>query len=331
MVHDIGHPVLGHFGEGLITETIFKIFAERGINGLGDVGAFMHHIHGVHVVDRIEKRRGHDGYGLCLTDQVRHAILSHNGEDEVSEISPDRNIDPEADIRRYIAEVIRNSGKVEFKGDIANAEDVARYMKEVSKAVKMAAITPATLEACIPRLVDTLQYGPNDLDDFIVAGLVKRDEIPEYVARELGTNAGDMIHTLVVDMIVHSYGKDRIGYSRRIAEVLMRFKREFLYPIYGRMDELLMDGGGGLGIMDVPKIDLKRKMLRLFRRNLRVLENPGAHRDSPLIADFFEGDVDNIARYQDRMWHIEGDAKNIQTVVDYVAGLTDRAFFRGSC
>lgn len=114
-LHDIGHAPLGHLGEELITRAIFDSRNDL----LGVLGMFKHNVQGVHVVDRIAVRRGFPEGGLNLTDQVRHGILSHDGEVYVDSISPNRDLEPkdlDGDIRKYMAAIIKASGDVEFGG-----------------------------------------------------------------------------------------------------------------------------------------------------------------------------------------------------------------------
>lgn len=320
--HDIGHTPFGHIGEELLTHTLFKVNRDA----LAAIGAFRHNIQGVHVVDRIAHRAGVKDYGLNLTRQVVHGIASHDGEVDKGRIGPKKVDDLDADMERYIKGVIRASGRVRFEGDEKDPDAVDKYIKAVNGAVKKVIIAPATIEACIVFLADSLQYCPGDFDDMVRLGIVKPEDLPPYVRRRLGTCGANIIHSLVNDMVLHSYGKETVGYSKEVAEILLKFKREFLYPLYKKVNEMTKSGDSN-GRMNLPVMTkVEEQMLVLFKRYLEAVRDPDNHQDCSIVKHYFGGR--NIGEYFDRMWHVREEYKPYQAVVDYMAGFTDSYFFR---
>lgn len=321
--HDIGHAPFGHAGEELITETM--LFTRKDL--LGALGVFRHNIQSLHVVDRIASRSGMSHYGLNLTDQVRHGIVSHDGETHVGVIAPNRTIRPKdinADIRRYIEGVMGASGKVNFKGNPQKKpEAIKGYMKKISKAVKEVTITPVTLEACIVFIADVLSYCPDDFEDMVTLGVTTRQQLPQAVVRRLGTNSADIINSLISDVIIHSYGQDRIGYSKEVAEIFNRFKKDFLYPLYENVNSWARSEAKDPRV-ETSDVSIEKRMRFLFRRYLEALAEPDVHKESTIFTGFFK-DRD-MAEYYRKMIGIPDEYKPYMAVVDYIAGFTDRYF-----
>lgn len=109
---------------------------------------------------------------------------------------------------------------------------------------------PSTLEGCVVKLCDRLAYVGKDIEDAAESGILSQGEIPPAISDVLGTNNGEIIDTLVRDMVVNFY-RDRKAFSDangrdpskkeigiRLSEPVIiafnRLVREFNYPrIYG--------------------------------------------------------------------------------------------------
>ena len=79
-------------------------------------------------------------------------------------------------------------------------------------------IVPATLEGCVVRMSDAISYVGQDYEDAIRIEILKKNELPEKIKRELGETNTDIINSLVTDIINNSYNQDEISYSSNIAE-----------------------------------------------------------------------------------------------------------------
>jgi dGTPase len=67
---------------------------------------------------------------------------------------------------------------------------------------------PITLEGCAVRLSDRLAYLPMDLEDALILKIITESQIPESVKKVLGISSGEMIDTLVRDVINSSSPED---------------------------------------------------------------------------------------------------------------------------
>jgi len=87
---------------------------------------------------------------------------------------------------------------------------------------------PETLEGNVVRIADRLAYVNHDLDDAQRAGILRETDIPEEITCALGTDLGERVNTLVLDLIDESGKRGEICYSPQIAFVFESF-REFMY------------------------------------------------------------------------------------------------------
>jgi dGTPase len=328
--HDIGHAFFGHTGEVLLTQAMLEIREDL----LAILGPFKHNIQGVHVIDRIATRKGYERQpGLNLTDQTRHGILSHDGEAFTGVVKPVR-LKPEEldrDIQRYIQDTIQAAASVPRGFDLKDEKTVEAYLKAVDSAVRKVIVAPATIEACIVFMADSLHYIPTDFEDFIDLGFIRREQIPARVAQKLGDNSGTMIHTLVNNLLIHSYGKDRIGYSQEVAEIVLDFKKNFLYPLYFRVNDMIIEGTDDerFALPKKGQARMAERAKKMLAASVQAAETPQKFKDSPLVTDFLRDK--NVPSYYRKMRHLADDRHKIyQAAVDYVAGLSDHAFIRGA-
>ncbi|MBN2096519.1 HD domain-containing protein [Candidatus Peregrinibacteria bacterium] len=354
--HDLGHPPLGHQGEVLLTTALFSALAkaknedgevrellellgEDRQNLLKILGMFKHNIQGLNVVDRIESRRGFPAAGLNLTNHVRHGIISHDGEKDVYRVKPRLGIKGEAieeDIKGYRQRIIEASALLDFAGDLRDANDgeikiaVAQIINRVHKGdgdkEKGVTITPVTMEGGIIMMVDVLQYVGEDLEDLISLGVVERKHIPPEIVQVLGNNGSDIIHTLLSDLVVHSYGQGHLCYSEKVADALQKLKRDFLYKYYYKVNSWVEAEAQD------PRIakhagNLQERMNYLFRKYLKALRYTYKHPGCQIVAGYMDGR--DMHDYYAKM-SLGYPVSMCQTVVDYIAGFTDQFFFEES-
>jgi dGTPase len=327
--HDLGHVPFGHEGEIHMAVSMMKTRADI----LGILGSFKHNVQSLNVVDRVETRVGFQkGRGLNLTDQVRHGILSHDGEKDVNYSAPDMELvknpsELAADIKRYVREVIDNS-------TYSDEGDERSKAKEAFKNANKAKIKPGTLEAAVVAIVDVLAYAPQDFEDQIRLGVIKRNDLPFKIAKELGEDGSTMINRLISDLIIHSHSsihgseEPKICYSEKMAELLNDFKRNFLYLQYPKVNSLAAVFGSDRRVKN-NTADVQGRFDYLFERFTDALKNPAGHSQSPIM-QFMEDR--NRYVYTRKMDEIYGelpddDAYITATVMDYIAGFTDGYFF----
>ena len=72
-----------------------------------------------------------------------------------------------------------------------------------------------TLEGCVVRVSDVISYIGKDIEDAIMLGVSKKGDLPESIIRILGEKNGDIISTLVTDVINNSMDKPYITMSKK--------------------------------------------------------------------------------------------------------------------
>ena len=236
------------------------------------LGYFHHNIQSLRVVDSIAKK----GNGLNLTFQTRDGILSHNGEVHEQGLQP-KNGKTEKDLLDYIRRM--------ENGDIHDMD-------------------PGTLEGCVVRLTDTIAYIGQDIDDAIRIGLIKRDELPSDVTAVLGASNGEIVETLVNDVVLKSYGKNYVGFSPKISEALYKLKQFNYKEIYKS-----------------PKLKINHERIKngfeiLFAHYLQAINNED--RNCEIYQHFLGSKAEKYLR------ETSAELK----VRDYLAGMTDRYFIK---
>ncbi len=236
------------------------------------LGAFHHNIQSLRVVDKIAKK----GQGLNLTFQTRDGILSHNGEvhNQVLEPNPAKTED---DLQNYITEM-ESGHTIDIK--------------------------PATLEGCVVRLTDTIAYIGQDIDDAIRIGLIKREQLPAAATSVLGTSNGEIIETLVNDVVEASYGKNYVAFSAEKANALLELKKFNYREIYKS-----------------PKLKINHQRIErgfeiLFDSYLRSLKEEDMQ--SEIYTHFLGSKSEQ---------YIQETSSELK-VRDFLAGMTDRYFSR---
>jgi dGTPase len=179
----LGHD-MGHAPFGHHGEDVLKrLSKDHGLNV-----TFQHEMHGLRVVDRLALLDREPESGLNLTYEVRDGIISHCGEDFSREIVPESN-----------------------------------YKDLESISSREEALTPCTFEGCIVRVVDKIAYSGRDVEDALAAGLIKESEIPADVVGVLGKNNGEIVGTLLQDLIDYCDShRDRVGLSEEKHQALVK-------------------------------------------------------------------------------------------------------------
>ncbi len=261
--HDIGHAPFGHSGERVLNSCIRKVNPKL---------SFRHEYHSLRVVDRLSTRLSnekiHDKRGLNLTYEVRDGIVSHCGE----------NYD----------EYILHADKMKDPDKIYETEHRS--------------CMPCTLEACVVRLVDKIAYVGRDLEDAIRAEIIDYKDIDPDIRKELGATNGEVINTLVQDVIENSYGTEYIRLSKAKGEALREMieaNNDLIYQSqrikrYERNAQNALEG--------------------LFETFYAAAKNPDRKSRKKHI--------ERLAAFIDEKGYGDDEPPE-QIVVDYIAGMTD--------
>lgn len=271
----LGHDI-GHppFGhEG--EHVLSELCQEHGLP------AFQHNIQSVRFLDLLERK----GRGWNLSLQTLDGILCHDGEVHSHRLQPDSAPTFE-----------------DFEGRLTAKKDDPACI-----------LYPATLEGCVVRMADTISYIGRDIEDAIVLGLIRREDIPKSCRRVLGDTNGTIVHNLVTDLLTAStvpppgksqpLMKSAIGFGQETAEALAELKT-FNYQRIYLADETRKY---------FPRI--RECYSRLFRHYLDHLRRPGRYQlQVDLMADM------------DRPY-LETQSPE-EMVRDFIAGMTDAYFLR---
>jgi dGTPase len=234
---------------------------------------FRHEMHGLRVVDQLTNY----GTGLNLTFEVRDGIVTHCGERFERIVTPDRSRDLQK---------------------LDTIADRCYY--------------PATLEGCLVRLVDRIAYLGRDLEDAIKANLIKKNDIPADIVKNLGAENGKIIGCFVNDTISSSLGNDAIRMSEEVFSLMNQLK-EFNYRYIYLHPEVERKSRKATGIIEILFAELE-KVLAKSERGCNSPFIATMIREAPLTETFFHFIKNTNYDETTPSWRI---------VTDYIAGMTD--------
>ena len=243
---------------------------ERALSAKIAPAKFMHEINGYRVVEHLTNY----GEGLNLTYGVKDGILCHCGED--------------------------------FNN---NALKPAAQLNDL-EAIRDRSHLPATYEGCIVRLADKIAYLGRDIEDAARERIITLADVPPAVKKALGVSNGDIINTLVLDLMSNSRDKDYIGFSKEKFELINEVKTFNYKHIYNH-----------------PSIASKKEILhkaicQLFDYYIDLFDRYGftnAYKYEKLAA------AHNFGHYVESMKHFYKAEHSLAKIIvtDYIAGMTD--------
>ncbi len=267
--HDLGHAPFGHSGERVLNKCMKKIDSSK---------SFQHELHSLRVVEklatRISKEKIHESCGLNLTFEVKDGIVSHCGE-------------------MYNEYVLHR--------DLTKTPD---YLNNISNPIGL----PYTVEGCIVRLVDKIAYVGRDIEDALRVNLMDMKDIPKEIRNELGNSNGEIINTLVCDLIENSYGKDSIALSPSKGDALEKLINENVRLIYKadkitRYEKIAENTLEGLfdclldSVTDIPKLQFsENKVYRMFYNFIIDKGYDETEGNAQKVIDFIAGMTDSFAQ-----------------------------------
>lgn len=212
---------------------------------------------------------------LNLTYAVRDGIVCHCGEKFIQRIKPEEKV------------------------------------KDLDSITGIAGLIPATWEGCVVRFSDQIAYLGRDFEDACRLNVVRKTDLPETAARVLGRTNGEIINTLVNDLIASSSSEDGIGFSDSVFEA-MKIMKDFNYHNIYRSS--LLEG-------------YERYFSRLINLVVNYLdglfdqygfeENPYREEKNMLAVGF----CNHINEKKDV--YLQRDGGYQRMVMDYIAGMSD--------
>lgn len=148
---------------------------------------------------------------------------------------------------------------------------------------------PFTLEGQVVKISDRIAYINHDIDDALRAGVLTFEQLPKAHMAVLGKTHSERINRLIRDLLNHSLGAERIGFSEPVDHAFINL-RHFMFE--------------------------------------RVYLNLEAKREETKAMAVVEYLYHYFVEHPDRMpmEHFERyeSGEGIEAVKDYVAGMTDR-------
>ncbi|MFC1569058.1 HD domain-containing protein [bacterium] len=229
-------------------------------------------IHEVHGL-RVVDKITRDGKGLNLTYAVRDGIVSHCGEEFQKSIAPDNQ-------------------------------------KKPLELITTRQSAPLTYEACVVRVADKIAYLGRDIEDAITAGLIHSKDVPDAVRKSLGKTNGEIIDTLVMDVIRSSTQTDAISFSDEKYNLICQLKDFNYNRIYNHEQILKSDKS-------------IHSLLEALYEHLMILYQKSGHdakiykmSNYQINRDFGTFLGNRVALYQQENYREK-------CVSDFVAGMTD--------
>ena len=261
----LGHDI-GHTPLGHAGEAILNEISLRELNQY-----FSHNIQSVRHLNYVEN----NGKGLNLCIQVLDGIMCHNGEILDSTYVPEKK-DKELFLRQYEDSYI----------------DLAKSNKN----------HPMTLEGCVVRISDVIGYIGRDIEDAIMIGRLKREDIPKDIVDVLGSTNKEIVNTIILDIINNSMDKPYIKMSDHVFNALFSLKKynhEHIYK-YSLTDEQL----------EYYKVGMNK----IFDRYLNDIMNN--NHDSIIFKIFLDTQSKSYL----------SNTSDKRKVIDFIAGMTDDMF-----
>lgn len=263
----LGHDI-GHTPLGHSGEAMLN---EISLRELGEY--FAHNIESVRDLMFIEN----NGEGLNLTIQVYDGIMCHNGE--------------------ILEPIYRPQEK-----------DIEEFLREYNLAYKdlqaSKKFRPMTLEGCVVRISDIIGYIGRDIEDAIMIGLIKREDIPKTISSVLGSTNREIINNIIMDIINNSLNKPYIKLSEKVFKAIFELKRFNYEHIYK------------YSLTEKKKAYYKEGMNRLFKNYLTDIKNN--NKNSEIYTVFLNNQSSKYNK----------NTSEKRKVIDFIAGMTDDYFIK---
>ncbi len=235
---------------------------------------FNHNVQSVRVMDRLYRRN--------ISLQTLDGALCHNGEFAKQELS------------------IGSLGSFDELDELVEAC--------IADEATIGSLRPSTLEGCVVRMSDMIAYLGKDRNDALDMGVI--GSFDAFEGDYIGKSNVSILSNMIVDIVNHSYGCDRIRMSAEAFRDVKRAKEQNYALIYRRE-----------GMSDEHADMMQEMFEELYGRLLDDLQRKDG--SSPV----FKHHVDYLARKSrsiTRENYLREDPNTI--VVDYISSMTDSYF-----
>ena len=224
---------------------------------------------------------------LNISVQTLDGILAHNGEILLNKYEPDTS-----------------KTKEQFLDEVEKVFTVEGYSKK---------IRPMTLEASVVRLSDIIAYIGRDIEDAIIVGSIKREEIPIEITKVLGNNNSSIVNTLILDVINNSIDRPYLTFSNNVFDSLIKLKNWNYEHIYSSKE-----ASKNLDILEKAFNDLYKYYLNKLEKRKKTPIKEDMKCSDRLLFNF----VDNKSEEYKKNTDIR------RIVIDYISGQTDKFFLK---
>jgi dGTPase len=231
---------------------------------------------------------------ISLGHDLGHTPFGHTGEDVLNELFPGGFRHNEQSLR--VVELLENDGRgLNLTWEVRDG--ILKHSKSGLGVLGKEWGKTGTYEGDVCKLSDTIAWINHDIDDAIRAGILAEKDLPTEAIAVLGETHSKRIHTMVCDVIEHSWrvrtgeGKrpPAIGMSRRVREAT-EVMRDFLFDrVYDRLAEK--------DEADKAR-DIVRKLYQFFIRHTEILPPEYRLRDDTAerkAVDYIAGMTDQYA------------------------------------
>lgn len=234
---------------------------------------------------------------IALGHDLGHTPFGHVGEEELNQLFPDGF--------RHNEQSLRIVDHLEKTGDGLNLtyevrDGILNHSKSGMELFDSQWDFPATLEAQICKIADTIAYINHDLNDAIRAGMISEQDLPALPVAILGHNHSQRMNTQVCDIIDSSWAASGSIKIEQKPVIIMSS------DVLGATNELR-----NFLFNNVYKLSASNDETEKARKTIRLL-----YRYYSRNPDKMPQDYRSIDERIDRK------------VVDYIAGMTDQYAFR---
>lgn len=237
------------------------------------IGYFKHNAQSVRCLKDIEQ--------INLSLQTLDGILAHNGELLQDKYEP------------------KPKTKEQFLNELEQSFKDEKYTKK---------IVPMTLEGCVVRVCDIIAYIGRDIEDAIIVGSIKREDIPKEITDVLGNNNSEIVDTITKDIIQNSIGKNYLCFSKDVFEALIKLKKWNSKNIYNSKESCKNQE------------IIQEYFMKLYQVYLNYL-TPGNNEDNESKDRLYEF-------VNERSMEYKTNTSLKRMIIDYMAGQTDHYFLR---
>jgi dGTPase len=229
---------------------------------------------------------------ISLGHDLGHTPFGHVGEEVLNELYPKGFRHNEQSLR--VVDCLENDGKgLNLTWEVR--EGILKHSKS-SKQDILGDIwdLPATLEAQICRLADSVAYINHDIGDAVRARLITESDLPQSAITVLGKSHSKRIDTMVCDIIDQSWSATGLGDAKKTPIITMSPE------VLGAANNLR-----NFLFQRVYEVQVARKETERAKQVLRFLYCYFVDNPDKLPKEFSSG----------------GEAE--RGIVDYIAGMTD--------